>query len=122
MMITFVVFGRGMTRQTKVVFLSFQREVVCVMAVAAPDSRRVHLALQERAVDVHLVVYLSVRVVEAILQKNRLVVVQKIPARLESLFQLDSPRMASCTGIDGSLGLSVFSRSRITGYWIDLPD
>ena len=76
-----------------------QCEAMRFVAVAAGDARLVHLALHERAVDVHFFEDLAVDVVQAYFQQSGEVGVQQVGA-MTILAQGCSPRMATRAGLD----------------------
>ena len=65
-----------------------------IVAVAARDAARVHLALHERAPVVHLVALLAVGMVERRGEQRRAIVVQKRLSGFVSFGDLAASRMA----------------------------
>jgi hypothetical protein len=84
--------------------LCAQLAAVRLMAVAACDAARVHLALQERAPDVDLVALLAVGVIERIGKQRRAIVIEKRFARRIAFENLAASRVALCARLDFSLG------------------
>src|SRR6187397_3283204 len=94
-----------------------------LMAVAAGDAQREHLALLERAVVVDLVAHLPVGIVEPTRERRNDVRIRKPPARHPILGKLTAPRMAKPAGLD--LLAQLRRReipSRISGACIRPPD
>ena len=56
--------------------LGAQAAFVGIVTVATRDARRIHTALQERAVDVDLTLDLAIRVVEGFMQRGQTVTVR----------------------------------------------
>ena len=80
--------------QAEAVALEVQLQRVAVVAVAAAHLARVHLALQERPVDVDLVEDLTVRVVQPLAQQRRQVGVEQLTAGVVVVAQLGAAAMA----------------------------
>ena len=77
--------------------LEFQPRRMRIVAIGAHNALRVHLALQERAVHVHLIAYLPIGKVQFLFEQFGLVVVQEDIAR--DMIRVDdpAPRVAGCT-------------------------
>ena len=76
---------------------------VCIMAVAADDPGCVHLALQERSVDVHLVFDLTIVEVQNLIQGR-----QPIPIVVSRVFAAE----VGSTRVTGSAGLGLGTGTR----------
>src|SRR5262245_66074281 len=75
-------------------------QAVRVVAVAAGDARRVHLALEERAVLVDLVVDLTVGEIETLIEERRTMGVEQRMSVGVALDQATAARVAAGAGFE----------------------
>ncbi len=96
--------GRVAAR-TEVVAFRFELSAVRVVAVAAAHAARVHQALQERSVLVDLGVDLTIRVVQALVERGGQEAVEKRPAVGDLGANLRAPRVARRAALDLASGV-----------------
>ena len=99
-----VVLSRQVAGRADGVALSAQLAAVRIVAVAARDAARIHLALQERTPDVHFVALLAIGVVERAGEQRGAIVIEKRFAGRVSFGDLAAPRMALRADFDLALG------------------
>ena len=99
-----VVFAWQMAGGAEGIALRAQLSAVRVMAVAASNTARVHLALEERAPIVNLAALLSVAVVKGRGEERRTIMVKERFARLVALRDLAAPRMTLRADLDLAIG------------------
>ena len=94
-----------------------------IVAIAAGDTRLIHAALHERAVDIDLVLYLTVIEIQRRIQYRRSMGLCKRHAVLILATDHAAPRMAATTGFRllrlSHCQLAAFGD---TGLYIHLPD
>src|SRR5207247_1584046 len=95
-----VVFRGEVATRTDRVALSARLAAVRVVAIAARYAARVHAALEKRAPRVHLVVLLSVWVIQRSREQRRAIVVEEWLARFISVGNLAASRMTLCACLD----------------------
>src|SRR5262249_27401062 len=117
------VFFRRVTLHADAVAGRAQRRRVRLVAVAAGDAGREHLALLERAVIVDLVLHLAIGVIEPAREGRDQMRVRKPPPGNPVLGELAATRMAKSAGLDL---LAQQRRGEVAGgvprLWIASPD
>jgi len=92
---------RQMAGRTNVAVFSrgFESRRVRIVTIGAGDTRPVHLALQERCIDIDLLQNLSVGIVKAFIEQRRQVCVGQGPAKLIVRRYHTPPRMTAAAGL-----------------------
>ena len=116
-----IVLAWQVTGGAEAIALGAQLAAMRIMAVAARDAARVHLALQERAPVVNLVALLAVGMVERAREERRTIVVEKRLAGFVALGDLAAPRVALRAHLDLALGCARLGAHRIAGCRVLSP-
>ena len=109
------------TRGADGVAVRAQLSRVGVVAVAARDALRVHLALQERAPVVHLATLLSVGVVQRLVQERGTIVIEQWFSGFVAFRYLPAPRMTLRAYVDFSFGRARTGSIGIAARDVDGP-
>ena len=116
-----VVFAWQMAGGAEGIALRAQLSAVRVVAVAASDTARVHLALEERAPVVNLAALLSVAVVKGRGEERRTIMVKERLARLVALCDLAAPRVTLRADLDLAIGCARLRAYRVAGRRVLSP-
>ena len=116
-----VVFARQMTGGTKSVPLRAQLSTVRVVAVAASDTVRVHLALQERAPVVNLAALLAIGVVERTREQRWAIIIKKRLSGFVALSDLAPPSVTLRADLDLAVGCARLRAYRVAGCRVLSP-
>ena len=116
-----VVFTRQMAGGAKRIAFRPQLSAMRVVAVAASDAVRVHLALQKRPPIVNLAALLAVAVVKERGEERRAIMVKQRLARFVSLRELAAPRMTLRAHLDLALGRARLRADGIAARCVHTP-
>src|SRR6185503_2852485 len=86
--------------QADLVAGEFQLGAMRIVAIAAGHANRIHLALLERTVIIHLVDHLPVGLVEALGERSDEMRIGERPPRHPAFGDLSAPRMAETAALD----------------------
>ena len=98
-----------------------QLSTVRVVAVAASDTARVHLALEKRAPIVDLAALLAIAVVKGRGEERRTIMVKERFARLVTLCDLAAPRVTLRADLDLAIGCARLRAYRVAGRRVLSP-
>ena len=79
MMLVLIILGCPVTLQTEIIAFFVELQAVHVVTIAAAYIMMIHLRLNERTIDIHFLINLTIRIVESWFQKRRDHRIQYVP-------------------------------------------